>query len=150
MFRSGLDQLAQIVEGDTSEAVFIPLKDMPDLYQRYATLQRDLEVNEKVYSYLLQRLEESGIDRARNTPTVQVVDAPHVPARPAGLSWPAVAVLFALVLIVFTIPYIATAVLSFWWWITTRERPVDEERAFQDVIEICRADMEKLRRLLRL
>jgi uncharacterized protein involved in exopolysaccharide biosynthesis len=138
-------QLARIVEGDTSEAVFIPLKDMPDLYQRYAALQRDLEVNEKVYSYLLQRLEESGIDRARNTPTVQVVDSPHVPARPAGLSRTAVALLFALVGFVWI-----TALLSLWWWVTTRERPEDQERAFQDVMEICRLDLEKVRKLLRL
>ena len=48
-------QLEIMMEGDTSSAVFFPLGDMPALYQEYAAMERDLEVTERVYSYLLVR-----------------------------------------------------------------------------------------------
>ena len=67
-------QLDVMVQGDSSNAVFFPLGEMPVLYQEYAAMERDLAVTEEVYSYLLKRYEEAGVDRARNTPTAQVVE----------------------------------------------------------------------------
>ena len=77
-------QLESIMNGDSAGAVFIPLERMPALVQRHARMERDLEVNERVYSYLLERYEEAGMDKARTTPVVQVVDEPNLPEKPSG------------------------------------------------------------------
>ncbi|MCK4236999.1 MAG: hypothetical protein KAX38_07750 [Candidatus Krumholzibacteria bacterium] len=138
-------QLNRIMEGDTSDAVFVPLKRLPELYQRYATMQRDLAVNERVYSFLLERYEEAGIDKARTTPTVQVVDEPNLPEKPAGISrW-------AIVFLVTVVGFLWTGSVVAWWgWLSTKKRVEEEERAFGDVGEIIRQDLKRLRKLLRL
>jgi uncharacterized protein involved in exopolysaccharide biosynthesis len=133
------------MEGDSSEAVFVPLKRLPELYQRYASLQRDLAVNERVYSFLSERYEESGIDRARTTPSVQVVDEPNLPQRHAGFPrW-------AIVPVVTAVGFIwITGLLAWWGWMNTRQRSTEESRAFEEVVGIAREDLVKLRRFLKL
>jgi tyrosine-protein kinase Etk/Wzc len=138
-------QLARIMEGDTLEAVFVPLKQLPDLYQKYASMQRDLEVNERVYSFLRERYEESGIDRARTTPTVQVVDQPNIPEKPSGIPrW-------GIVLLVTVIGFAwITAVIAWWGWLSRRKRTGEEAEAFEEVTALVREDIGRLRKLLRL
>jgi uncharacterized protein involved in exopolysaccharide biosynthesis len=133
-------QLNQIMEGDSSEAVFFSLRRLPELYQRFAALQRDLEVNERIYSYLLQRYEEAGIDKARNTPAVYVIDEPNLPEKPAGLPrW-------GVVLIVTCIGFVWGSVMFAWLgWMGERERDELEEKALQSLGELAREDIRKLR-----
>jgi uncharacterized protein involved in exopolysaccharide biosynthesis len=138
-------QLEVMMEGDTSSSVFFPLAEMPVLSQEYAAMERDLEVSEKVYSYLLQRYEEAGVDRARNTPTVQVVDEPSISEKPAGLrAW--VILLFAALS-----GFVWSSVMLVWWgWLHMRRRTEEEQRALREVGELLRGDVEWLRRRLRL
>ena len=138
-------QLEIMMEGDTSSAVFFPLGDMPALYQEYAAMERDLEVTERVYSYLLQVYEQAGVDRARNTPTVQVVDEPSVPEEYAGFSPWGIPFLAALVG-----AFWSCMVLAWWGWLTMKRRPDEEERAFREMGELFRSDLENLRRWLRI
>ncbi len=143
-FNSLTGQLRNIASGDSSAAVFIPLSRMPGLYQEYASLQRDLVVDETVYSFLLQRYEESGIDRARNTPSVQVVDIPDLPDRRAGLPRWAVVLLAGMTGFLWT-----CLVLAWWGWLNLRERDQEEEKAFRSVVDLVREDVRSLRRILR-
>jgi uncharacterized protein involved in exopolysaccharide biosynthesis len=138
-------QLKNIMNGDSSGAVFIPLKKMPDLLQKYAEMQRDLEVDERVYSYLLERYEEAGIEKARTTPVVQVVDEPALPEKPAGMPrW-------LLVLIVTIIGFLwIVSVIAWWGWVQGREKSSGEERAFADLSSTIRSDIGWLRRKLRI
>ncbi len=138
-------QLEILMKGDTANTVFFPLEDMPGLYQEYAAMQRDIEVGERVYSYLLQRYEEAGIDRARNTPTVQVVDAPSIPEKYSGLPAWALLLLAALGGLIWS-----SACFAWWGWFSTRIRSEDQQRAFKEVEEIIRLDLRRLRRWLRL
>ena len=138
-------QLEIMMEGDTSSAVFFPLGDMPALYQEYAAMERDLEVTERVYSYLLQVYEQAGVDRARNTPTVQVVDEPSIPEEYAGLSPWIIPIMAALVG-----AFWSCMVLAWWGWLTMKRRPDEEERAFREMGELFRSDLENLRRWLRI
>jgi|WetSurMetagenome_2_1015567.scaffolds.fasta_scaffold11714_2 uncharacterized protein involved in exopolysaccharide biosynthesis len=137
-------QLQNIMNGDSSSAVFVPLDRLPGLVQSQARMQRDLEVNERVYSYLLERYEEAGIDNARSTPTVQVVDAPNLPEKPYGRSkW---LVVLAVTLVGFV--WIVAAML--WWdWVRGREKSAEETRAFTELQGTVRSDVEKLRKKLR-
>ena len=138
-------QLEILMEGDSSNAVFFPLRDMPALYQEYATMERDLEVSERVYSYLLQLYEQAGVDRARNTPSVQIVDEPSIPEEYAGLPAWGILAISALVGFIWS-----SVVLAWWGWLTMKSRDDDEERAFREVGELIRSDIEMLRRWLRI
>jgi uncharacterized protein involved in exopolysaccharide biosynthesis len=137
-------QLENIMNGDSAGAVFIPLDRMPGLVQSHARMERDLEVNERVYAYLLERYEEAGIDRTRTTPVVQVVDEPNLPEKPWGRpKW-----LIVLVATVVGFVWIVAAVL--WWdWMREREKSSDEMRALAELQATVRSDVGWLRRKLR-
>lgn len=138
-------QLNRMMEGDTAEAVFVPLKRLPELYQTYAAMQRDLEVSERVYSYLLQRYEETGISKARNTPTIQVVDEPSIPEKHAGITeW-------GIVLLTTLVGFIWISVVVSWWgWQRSKTRSDEDERVLHEIGEVVRQDIERLRKFLRL
>ncbi len=137
-------QLENIMNGDSAGAVFIPLDRMPALAQTHARMLRDLEVNERVYAYLLERYEEAGIDRARTTSVVQVVDEPNLPEKPSG--WPRW--LVVLVVTVFVFAW-SVAVVLWWDWVREREKSGPELRAFSDLRETLRSDVERVRGKLR-
>ncbi|MBU8923207.1 MAG: hypothetical protein KOO63_15415 [Bacteroidales bacterium] len=138
-------QLEKIMRSDSSSSVFIPLSSMPELYQQYAAYNRDLEVNERVYSFLLQRYEETGIERARTTPSVQVVDKPSIPVKRAGIPrW-------GIVMIAGGVGLIWSCLFLAWWaWISGKGREKEEEEAFQDLLELFRKDTLALKKRLRL
>lgn len=144
-FKGLNDQLRNLAYGDSAAAVFIPLLRMPGLTQEYASLRRDLDVNEKVYSFLMQRYEESGIDRARNTPSIQVVDIPRLPDRRAGLQPWAIILLAALAGFIWI-----CLVLAWWGWLSLSEREEGEEKAFRGVVDLVGEDLKSLRRFLRI
>jgi len=138
-------QLENIMKGDTSRTIFISLEKLPTLQQKYAALQRDLEVNERVYSFLLQKHEESGIDLARTTSSVQVVDSPGIPEKRAGIPW------WALVLTSFAVGGVwMILVLAWWGWISMKERTGEEDEAFRSVVDQLSRDFSELRRRLRI
>jgi capsular polysaccharide transport system permease protein len=137
-------QLESIMNGDSAGAVFIPLDRMPALVQVHARMERDLEVNERVYAYLLERYEEANMDKARTTPVVQVVDEPNLPEKPSGRpKW-----LIVLFMTAVGFVWIVAAVL--WWdWMREREKSSDEMRAFTELHATVRSDVGWLRRKLR-
>jgi len=138
-------QLENIMKGDTSRTIFISLEKLPTLQQKYAALQRDLEVNERVYSFLLQKHEESGIDLARTTSSVQVVDSPGIPEKRAGIPW------WALVLTAFAVGGVWMILVLVWWgWISMKERTGEEDEAFRSVVDQLSRDFSELRRRLRI
>lgn len=138
-----LKQLDNIVRGDTLGAVFIPLKRYPELLQRYAEMQRDLEVNERVYAYLLERYEEAGIEQSRMTPVVQVVDEPSIPEEPVGPSRVLVVVLATLV------GFLWSSFMALWWqWKVEHPRSPEEQHALEELKEILSKDISRIRRSL--
>jgi uncharacterized protein involved in exopolysaccharide biosynthesis len=139
------DQLEKIMHSDSSSVVFIPLADMPKLYQQSASYNRDLEVNERVYSFLRQRYEENGIERARTTPSVQVVDTPSLPDKRAGVPRWAIVMIAGFAGLIWS-----CLVLAWWAWISGKGREKEEEEAFQDLIELFRKDTLALKKKLRL
>jgi len=139
------EQLNKIMEGDTSYAVFIPLRRLPELYRRYAEMQRDLEVTEQVYSFLLQRYEETGIDVARDTPTIQVVDEPRIAEKPTGFPAPLIVLLTTLVAFIWIV-----GILAWIGWIQLRDKVPEEERAFEELKSILSDDIARVRRFLKI
>ncbi len=138
-------QMVKLMEDDSTTIVFFPLSKMPELSQRYAALERDLQVNEKVYSFLVQRYEESSIERARTTPSIQVVDSPNIPVKRSGLP------VWAIVLLSALAGWVWMSIVFAWWgWLTMRDRDAEEETAFNEVIRIAREDISSLRKRLKI
>lgn len=139
------EKLEEMVEDGDDYSVFVPLKKLPRLKQEYATMTRDLEVAERVYSFLLERYQEAGIDRARTTPSVQVVSYPNIPEERAGLPPWSVVLLAALAGALWV-----SIVIVLWAWISTRDRTEQEEKAFNELVELFKSDLRSLRRFLRI
>jgi tyrosine-protein kinase Etk/Wzc len=59
--------------------VLAPLAGMPALALEYVRLARDVQVLNTVYLFLVQELETAKIQEAKDTPTIQVLDAPTRP-----------------------------------------------------------------------
>jgi uncharacterized protein involved in exopolysaccharide biosynthesis len=137
-------QLSRMVTGDTTATVFIALDSLPALSQEYAAMQRDLEVSERVYGYLLERYEEAGIEKAQTTPVVQVVDEPTLPEKPAKVPWVKIVVLVTAVGFLWS-----CAVLALVGWITMRPTSGDEKAAYEDLSEALSRDLGWLRRVFR-
>lgn len=137
-------QLSMIVTGDSASAVFIPFDKLPALTQEYAAMQRDLEVGERVYGYLLEKYEEAGIEKARTTPVVQVVDEPALPEKSAGVPWLKFIIIGTLIGFVW-----ASAVLAWLGWMTMTARTGEEKRAYDDLSASLRQDVAWLRRVFR-
>ena len=140
-----VDRLDALVEGDAASNVFPPLRDLPGLAQRSAALEREVDVNERIYSFLLQQYEEAGIDRARTTPSIQTVERPILPERTVGMPRWAFAVVVALAGGIWT-----SIVLCWWGWIVLREKNEAESAAIERIARLAREDLLALRRLLRI
>ncbi len=139
------EQLSRIMEGDSTDEVFVPLRKLPELQKRYAEMQRDLEVGEQVYSFLLQRYEEAGIDAAKDTPTIQVVDEPQLPEKPSGLPRAA----FVLIATIAGALWISV-VFALIGWMENKDKEPKEEEAFKELKGIISRDLDGLKRFLRL
>jgi uncharacterized protein involved in exopolysaccharide biosynthesis len=137
-------QLSMIVSGDSSSTVFIPLDKLPALTQEYAAMQRDLEVSERVYGYLLEKYEEAGIEKAQTSPVVQVVDEPLLPEKPAGTPWVKIIVVLTLIGFVWS-----SGVLALLGWVKMRECSGEEKVAYDDLNASLQRDLAWLRRVFR-
>ncbi|KQC14457.1 MAG: hypothetical protein APR63_14240 [Desulfuromonas sp. SDB] len=57
----------------------VPLEDLPELAVEYARLQMDYLVQTEIYTLLVQEYERAKIAENKNTPTLKVIDWPHLP-----------------------------------------------------------------------
>ncbi|MEE9166917.1 MAG: GNVR domain-containing protein [Candidatus Neomarinimicrobiota bacterium] len=79
-------KLAEIEKGLKDESrisggLFPVLSDVPDLGMRLARLERELEVQTQLYTFLVQQYEQARIQETRDTPTIQVLDWAKVPEK---------------------------------------------------------------------
>lgn len=66
-----------------TNGVVIPFQHIPDLAMQYARLYREVEVQSKLYQFLMQQYEQARIREAKTTPVVQVLDYAVPPERKA-------------------------------------------------------------------
>ena len=78
--REQISQLEQSHDGKTSSAdIFLATSEVPELGIQYARLLRDLKVQETLYELVTKQYEMAKISEAKNTSTIQVLDAAMVP-----------------------------------------------------------------------
>jgi len=74
-------QFGNSVPFEEQKDYFIPFADIPEVGSRLAELLRDVKVQETVWQLLNQQFYNAKIQEARDTPTVQVLDAAVTPER---------------------------------------------------------------------
>lgn len=60
------------------DSYILPLKDIPQMSFKYAALQLELEVQQKVYEFLYPQLESARIDELKDLPTIEIIDKPVI------------------------------------------------------------------------
>lgn len=66
-----------------NQELFIPFAEIPEIGLAYARLFREVEVQNKLFVFLIQQYEQARIMEAKNIPTVQVLDQAVPPIRKA-------------------------------------------------------------------
>ncbi len=83
--RDSLSELIRQVErGEYAGAEDVPLtKDLPELARQLNTLNRDLEIQSRIYQTLLQQYEVAKLELGRD-PVFQILERPEVPDKRSG------------------------------------------------------------------
>jgi len=74
-------QFGNSIPFEEQKDYFIPFADVPEVGSRLAEFLRDVKVQETVWQLLNQQFYSAKIQEARDTPTVQVLDAAVQPER---------------------------------------------------------------------
>lgn len=75
--KNKLDEMMQRVESDSAKVEFLlfpVFSDIPDLITKYFRLEREFEIQETIYAFLVQEFEEAKIQETRDTPTLHIID----------------------------------------------------------------------------
>lgn len=75
------EQYNKLQGGGDSTDYMLAFPQIPMLQKTYANMLRDLKAMEQVYAYLQTQYFQERVQEERDTPTVQVLDAPQVPER---------------------------------------------------------------------
>jgi len=83
-FRSRKDPASNVLkQTDSTNDVFIPLDDVPEMGLEYARLFREVMLQEKLLEFLLPQYEEAKIKEAKDTPMIQILDRAALPEKKA-------------------------------------------------------------------
>ncbi|HMV25287.1 MAG TPA: GNVR domain-containing protein [bacterium] len=76
--KSRLDELRRIQNkmdvGGFNQSILIPFNSTADIALQYLRLFREVQINQKIVEYLIPQFEQTKIQEAKDTPTVQVLD----------------------------------------------------------------------------
>jgi len=90
-------QLNDIENSPNTGNSFLSLKGLPDKVINYFRLQRDVEIQSKILSFILPVYEQAKIDEKRDTPTVLILDQPYIPERKAKPKRLTLTIIFTLI-----------------------------------------------------
>jgi capsule polysaccharide export protein KpsE/RkpR len=76
-------QLEGINESDYNGYGMLNLKNKPTIILNYFRLVREVEIQNKILTFLLPLFEQAKIEENRQTPTILIIDYPYVPERKA-------------------------------------------------------------------
>ena len=135
---SAEDSLESFLEGNRS------FQNSPTLRFRYQDLQRQVDMEQQVYTSLMQNLQQARIEEVRSTPVITVVEPPRTPAKPEGANLILVALLG---LVVGGIVAVAWA-LGHQYVASTRESQPEEYARFAELRREAASDLRRLWRRL--
>ncbi len=77
------EKLADLEAGENLSDIFPGFRDIADLAIDYGRLYREIKIQNTLFTFLTQQYEEAKIKEAKDTPTVQVLDAAIIPEKKA-------------------------------------------------------------------
>ncbi len=87
LLRNQRDELGAKLEelmAGTGKGNLIPnLEELPDITIEFVRLKRDMEIQGTILAYLYPQYEQARLQEAKDEPTLQVLDYPHVPQKKA-------------------------------------------------------------------
>lgn len=82
-FGENLTEKGVVIREGQGGDVLIPLYKIPEIGQQYLQLYKEVQVQNKLYIFLVQQFEQAKIQEVKDTPTVQVIDKAVPPIRKA-------------------------------------------------------------------
>lgn len=76
-----LEKQLKRLSGDKVSDFLLPYQQGPTIALDYLRLAREVKIQEAIFELMVQQHEEAKFEESRNTPTVQVLDAPTVPQK---------------------------------------------------------------------
>ena len=116
----------------------IPFDDVPEVGLELIRLTREMEIQNRVYAFLLEQYEQAKIQEAKDTPTVQILDY-AVP--PGKKSWPPrTLIILTSALIAAILSLVLVLLLEFWQDIQSQ----DKYKELRKLLEIIKKDLSWL------
>lgn len=78
---SALKQQLSLIQNSTDETSNLRLKGAPKVVLDYIRLQRDVEIQNKILTYIIPLFEQAKVEEKKLTPSVLVLDPPNIPER---------------------------------------------------------------------
>ncbi len=94
------------IQNSTSVTDFLSLGNSPNIALSYIRMQREIEIQTKILTFILPLFEQAKIEEKRETPTVLVLDQPYIAERkskPKRLLYVAISAFLSILLISFSI-----------------------------------------------
>ncbi len=135
-------QFGNSVPFEEQKDYFIPFADVPEVGSRLAEFLRDVKVQETVWQLLNQQFYSAKIQEARDTPTVQVLDAAVQPERRTRPKRKLLVVVTSFLTFVFSV---------FWAFCLEYVERNKEKQDFQKMsgmVEELKADYNKLKKII--
>ena len=133
-------QFGNSIPFEEQKDYFIPFSDVPEVGSRLAEFLRDVKVQETVWQLLNQQFYSAKIQEARDTPTIQVLDAAVSPERRTRPKRKLLVVVTSFLTLVFSV---------FWAFGLEYVERNKEEKDFQKMsgmVEELKADYNKLKK----
>ena len=92
-------------ESDIDNNLFLILSDVPDMEAELRNLNREVEVYNTLFIYLTQQYEDAKIQEAKNTPTIQLLDAAQAPINKSSPKRFLMLVIMILITFIVTVTY---------------------------------------------
>ncbi len=100
------------IQNSTDLSEYLRLGNSPQIVMSYLRLQREVEIQSKIVSFLLPIFEQAKIEEKRETPTIMVLDKPYVAERKSKPKRLTMVVIFTFIGFVFSTSYY---VLKYKW-----------------------------------
>ena len=67
------------IQNSTDRSSVLQLKGSPDIVMNFLRLKREVEIQNKILTFIIPMLEQAKIEEKKETPTILVIDSPHIP-----------------------------------------------------------------------
>ncbi|MBN1466698.1 hypothetical protein JXA02_13160 [candidate division KSB1 bacterium] len=131
-------------DGGDARQLYLAFSDVPQVALELAELMREVKVQETVWNLLNQQYYQAKIEEARNTPTVQVLDAAAPPPFPSSPNKKAMVVVFAALSFVLSLLWVLF--MAYWGRLTGNPEKRSRLDSVKRELRKEKSIMDKLRR----